>query len=81
MADVSGKEPVKMTATEDDRPVQDLATHGAHPALGEAFAVGARMGVRITRTPSDPKMASKERVNLASRSRMRSPTLGSHSAI
>jgi len=39
----------------------------------KAFAFGALIGVRITRIPSDPKTASKERQNLASRSRMRKP--------
>jgi hypothetical protein len=39
----------------------------------KAFAFGALIGVRITRIPSDTKTGSKERQNLASRSRMRKP--------
>jgi hypothetical protein len=37
----------------------------------KAFAFGALIGVRITRTPSDTKTSLKERGNLASRSLMR----------
>src|SRR3990170_436970 len=39
----------------------------------KAFAFGALIGVRVTRIPSDTQTSSKERENLASRSRMRKP--------
>ena len=39
-----------------------------------AFAFGVRTGVRITRIPSDRRAASNDRLNFASRSRMRNRT-------
>jgi hypothetical protein len=45
-----------------------------------AKLLGALIGVRITRIPSDTKTSSKERRNLASRSRTRKPICAPSSA-
>jgi len=70
---IDPKDAIEMPGAEDQQPVQALCAKRLDPALGEGVRVRRPDWVRITRIPSDPKTASKERENLASRSRMRKP--------
>ena len=67
--DVLGKDCVEVTAAEDEHPIEALAPDGADGAL-TASVRGARTGVVMTLVASAAKTASKEAVNLVSRSRM-----------
>jgi hypothetical protein len=62
---------VEVAAVEDQQPIEGLGADGADDALRDAFAFGARTGVVMIWMPSLAKMASKSRVNLLSRSRIR----------
>ncbi|MHB1504480.1 MAG: hypothetical protein ACYCTL_10680 [Acidimicrobiales bacterium] len=70
MLDVLGKDCLEVTAAEDEHLVEALATYGAITRSQIAFARGAPTGVLMILVPP----ASKEAVNLASRSRMRNLT-------
>jgi hypothetical protein len=69
---IDRKDAIEMPGAEDQQP---QSRHSARSVSiqrsAKAFAFGALIGVRITRIPSDTKTVSKERQNLASRSRMR----------
>ena len=58
--DISTQDAIEMPGAEDQQPIQALGAERLDPALG------ALIGVRIIRIPSDTKTSSKERQNLAS---------------
>ena len=74
MLDVLGKDCLEVTAAEDEHPLEALAPFGADHALAEGVRPRGLTGVLTTLAPSAAKTASKEAVNLASRSRMRNVT-------
>ena len=69
--DVLGEHGIPMAAAEDEHPVEALATQRADHALTDRVGPGARTGLLMILVPSAAKAASKEAVNLVSRSRMR----------
>jgi hypothetical protein len=60
-----------VTFAVDQNPVGALCPDAAHESLGEQLARGVRGGVLTVSMPSLAKTASKDVVNLVSRSRMR----------
>ena len=51
MVDVGSEDALELAASADQEPVEALLADRAHPALGYAFAFGARTGVLITLAP------------------------------
>src|SRR5947207_14446201 len=80
VTDVDAEDLVELAAADDQYPVEALAVNTAHPALHEAFAFGARTGVRMTLMFSLSRRASKARGNFASRSWIRNRTCRSRSS-
>lgn len=64
MLDVSPQHALKMTAVEQQQPVQALSPHTSDPALGKGVRPGARIGVRMTSVPSLRRTSSKQRSSL-----------------
>jgi hypothetical protein len=64
----------KLPPPGDQKVVQALLAYGANPALGDGVGVGGRIGVRMTSAPTACQMSSKARVNLLSRSWIRTRT-------
>ena len=58
VADVLPQDLLKVVFAEDEDVVQTLMPDGFHEALGEGVALGERIGVRITRTPSQRNTSS-----------------------
>ena len=56
---------------EDEESVRALSAHGARESFGERVRPGCADGVLMARMPSALKTASKEAVNLVSRSRIK----------
>src|SRR6266545_7351709 len=72
MPDVDAEDLLELSAVEDEHPVKALAPTLPTQRSMCAFAFGARSGVRIGRIRSPRKTASKARLNLLSRSWIRS---------
>jgi len=70
---IDPKDAIEMPRPEDQQPVQALCAKRLYPALGEGVRVRRPDRRADPRIPSDAKTSSKERENLASRSRMRKP--------
>ena len=68
LLDVASQDANTLLATDDQQRVEALPADRPEPALADAFALGARTGVRITSTPVERHTSSKILVNLASRS-------------
>src|SRR4051812_28999008 len=68
MTDVDREDSFEVASVHDQDPVETLATDGADPASMNAFARGARTGVRFVRMPSERNTSSNAAVNLLSRS-------------
>ena len=62
---------LEVAAAQDEKPIEALSTYGADEAFGDGVRRGARTGVLMIRMPSATKTASKEKVNLVSRSRIK----------
>jgi hypothetical protein len=71
MGDVLAQGGEEMSFAVNEALVQTLPARGAYPAFRDAFARGARAGVRTIRTPSAAKTASNDPTNFVSRSRIR----------
>jgi hypothetical protein len=78
---VLGEEPHQMSTARHQGEVQQLVSDCSDEPLGEGVGLGARIGVRITRASSVVNTSSNALVNLASRSRIRNPTLFSRPSI
>jgi hypothetical protein len=72
--DVVGQGVLQMASTEDQHPVEALATNSADEALIERIGPWSLGRLRMVRMCSDRKTSSKLEVNLASRSRIRNLT-------
>jgi hypothetical protein len=68
-----------VSASEDEDAIEAVAGTVRTQRSANAFAFGARMGVRITSIPSERKISSKARLNLESRSWISSRNCGSRS--
>jgi hypothetical protein len=67
---IDANDTVELVAAEDQEPVEALSSLPTQRSTC-AFAFGARIGVRVTFIPSSWKMASKARLDFASRSWIR----------
>jgi len=80
--DVRPEHSLEVPTTVDQDVVEALLAHGPQRnRSANAFARGARIGVRMTRTPSARSTASNGPQNLASRSRRRNRTPESRSSM
>jgi hypothetical protein len=67
------EDPLRVTATQAQQPVQALLPYGSSPSLGDRACVRRLDGRLDDLVPSEAKTSSKARVNLLSRSQMRNP--------
>jgi hypothetical protein len=74
VSDVSLEYSLEVPTTVDQDVVEALSAHGPDERSANAFARGARIGVRMMRTPSVRSTSSNGPENLASRSRRRNRT-------
>src|SRR5713226_9015784 len=71
VVDVDAEHLLELSPADDQDPVEAVAADGADQRSANAFACGARNGVRMISTPSLRKTSSKARLNLLSRSWIR----------
>jgi hypothetical protein len=71
MTDVAFEDSCEVAWTGDQQVIEAFSADCANPTLANAFAFGARTGVRMIPAPIDRRTSSKGRVNLAPRSRVK----------
>jgi hypothetical protein len=77
--DVDPQDLLKVSAADNQQPVQTLGTHRPDPPFRVSVRVRPPAGVTSIWAPSEPSTSSNARVNLASRSRSRNRSRRPHS--
>jgi hypothetical protein len=79
MLDIDSQDRLEVASSEDEHPVEALTLERADEPIGDCVGLGALIGVRTIRSPSERKISSKAAAYFVSRSRIRNRN-GGHSS-
>ena len=78
MLDIDSQDRLEVASSEDEHPVGAFTLERADEPIGNCVGLGALIGVRTIRSPSEPKILSKAAAYFVSRSRIRNRNGGIH---
>jgi hypothetical protein len=71
MLDIDSQDRLEVASSEDEHPVEALTLERADEPIGDCVGLGALIGMRTIRSPSERKISSKAAAYFVSRSRIR----------